>query len=115
MRQDNIFRLEINLCDPRSNHGCYDLTPMTSSCAVRRGLAAEFAFAARLFAESAVLLATSGKSGIEYTSLCDQISEAQASAEAAFRTFTEHVASHHCGEATQDGQVHLYAQEQNAP
>ena len=88
---------------------------MTSSCAVRRGLAAEFACAARLFAESAVLLATSGKSGTDYTSLCDQTSEAQGSAEAAFRALTEHVASHQCGEATQNGQVHLYAQEQNAP
>ena len=57
---------------------------MTSSCAVRRELAAKFACAARLFAESAVLLATSGKSGIDYTSLCDQTIEAQGSGEVAF-------------------------------
>ena len=87
------------------------LTLMTSSCAVRRGLAADFASAARLFAESAVLLATSGKSGIDYTSLCDQTIEAQGSAEVAFRAFKEHVASHQCGEATQNGLKHDTAPE----
>ena len=67
--------------------------------------------AARLFAESAVLLATSGKSGIDYTSLCDQTIEAQGSAEVAFRAFKEHVVSHQCGEATQNGLKHDTAPE----
>ena len=86
---------------------------MTSSCAIRRRLAAEFASAARLYAESAVRLATSEEPGIDYTSL--QTLEAQGRAEFAFKAFTEHVASHQCGEDTQNGQGNLNAQEQRAP
>ena len=77
---------------------------MTSSCAVRRRLAEEFAFATRLYAESAVRLATSGKSGIDFTRVRDQTIKPQDRSEVAFRAFTEHVASHRCGEATQNGQ-----------
>ena len=76
---------------------------MTSSCAARRRLAEEFAFATRLYAESAVRLATSGKSGTNFTRLRDQTIDAQGRSEVAFRAFTEHVASHQCGEATQNG------------
>ena len=86
---------------------------MTSSCAIRRRLAAEFASAARLYAESAVRLATSEEPGIDYTSL--QTLEAQGRAEFAFKAFTEHVASHQCEEDTQNGQGNLNAQEQKAP
>jgi hypothetical protein len=67
------------------------------SCAARRRLAAEFASAARLYAESAVRLATSDEPGIDYTSLCQTL-EAQNCLEVAFRVFMEHVASHPCGE-----------------
>src|SRR5215472_7606856 len=77
---------------------------MTSSCALTRRLAAEFACTARLYAESGVRLATSGKSGIDYTRECAQTLEAHGRSEIAFRAFTEHVASHQCGEVTQNGQ-----------
>src|SRR5215472_12655621 len=87
---------------------------MTSSCAIRRRLAAEFSCAARLYAESAVHLATSGKSGIDYTRECARTLEAHGRSEVAFRAFAEHVTSHHCGEVTQNGQGHLYAQEQRS-
>ena len=83
---------------------------MTSSCAVRRKLAEKFAFATRQNAQSAIRLANSGKFGIDFTRLRDQTIKAQGRAEVAFRAFTEHVASHQCGEATQNGQGHLHPQ-----
>ena len=83
---------------------------MTSSCAVRRRLAEKFALATRQYAESAVGLAISGKSGIDFARLRDQTINAQGRAEVAFRALTEHVASHQCGEATQNGQGHLHPQ-----
>ena len=82
---------------------------MTSSCAIRRSLAAKFATAARLHAETAVVLATLGKSGIEYNHLLEQTIEAQGRSEAAFRVFIEHVDAHQCGEALADGLEHLNA------
>jgi hypothetical protein len=48
--------------------------------------------------------------GIDFTRLRDQTIETQCRSEVAFRTFTEHVASHQCGEATQNGQGHLHPQ-----
>ena len=83
---------------------------MTSSCAVRRRLAEKFALATRQYAESAVCLAISGKFGIDFARLRDQTINAQGRAEVAFRALTEHVASHQCGEATQNGQGHLHPQ-----
>ena len=80
---------------------------MTSSCAVRRKLAEKFAFATRHNAQSAIRLANSGKFGIDFTRLRDQTIKAQGRAEVAFRAFTEHVASHQCGEVTQN-QRHLH-------
>jgi hypothetical protein len=71
-------------------------------------LAEKFALATRQYAESAVRLAISGKSGIDFTGLRDQTIKAQGRSEVAFRAFTEHVASHQCGEATQNGQGHLH-------
>ena len=73
---------------------------MTSSCAVRRSLAEKFALATRQYAESAVGLAISGKSGIDFARLRDQTIKAQGRSEVAFRALSEHVASHQCGEAT---------------
>ena len=83
---------------------------MASFCPIRRTLASQFAIAARQYAETAASLATLGESGIEYTRLCDQTLEAQARSEAALKAFTEHVASHQCGEVTQNGKEHLCAQ-----
>ena len=83
---------------------------MTSSCAVRRRLAEKFALATRQYAESAVRLAISGKFGIDFTRLRDQTIKAQGRSEVAFRALSEHVASHQCGEATQNGQGHLHPQ-----
>ena len=80
---------------------------MTSSCTVRRSLAEKFALATRQYAESAVGLAISG---IDFARLRDQTIKAQGRAEVAFRALTEHVASHQCGEATQNGQGHLHPQ-----
>jgi hypothetical protein len=59
---------------------------MTSSCPVRRRLLEAFALATRVYAESAVCLATSVESGIDHTALCDQTIEAQGRTEVAFRT-----------------------------
>jgi hypothetical protein len=75
-------------------------------------LASQFAIAARQFAETATDLATLGKSGADYTRLREAAIEAQARSDAAFTLFTEHVASHHCGEDAQDGQENLRAEEQ---
>jgi hypothetical protein len=86
---------------------------MKSSCALRRKLAEEFATAARLYAESAIRLACSGKSAVDYAYLRDQTIEAQGRSEVAFKGFNEHVASHRCGEGTRNGNVHLNAQEQH--
>ena len=84
---------------------------MTSSCAVRQRLAERFAFSTRLYAESAVRLATSGKAGIDFARLRDQTIEAHRRSEVAFMAFREHVASHQCGEATQTTTGHLHAQD----
>ena len=86
---------------------------MASSCSIRRKLAEEFATAARLYAESAIRLACSGKSAVDYADLRDQTIEAQGKSEVAFRGFNEHVASHRCGEAAQNGNGHLNVQEQH--
>jgi len=86
---------------------------MRSSCAIRRKLAEEFAIAARLYAESAIRLASSGAYAIDYACLRDQTIEAQGRPETAFRGFNEHVASHQCGEATQNVNGHLNEQERH--
>jgi hypothetical protein len=78
-------------------------------------LASRFAIAARQYADTAAGLATLGASGIDYTRLRDQTIEGQAQAEAAFKAFTEHVESHQCGDATQNGHEHQCEQEQHAP
>jgi len=67
-------------------------------------LAEQFAVAARLYAESAVRLATSGESGIDFNRLSDQTIEAQDRSEAAFRAFKGHVAWHECGETLEGAQ-----------
>jgi hypothetical protein len=59
-------------------------------------LGAEFATAARLYAEAATSLALD-YSEIEYALLLDQTVQALTRAEDAFRAFKEHVASHECG------------------
>jgi hypothetical protein len=83
---------------------------MTSSCPIRRVYASEFAIAARQFAEAAVVLATLGTSGIDYTRLRDRTIEAQARSESALKAFIEQVVSHQCGEATLNGHEHPCAQ-----
>jgi hypothetical protein len=83
---------------------------MTSSCSVRRALASRFAIAARQYADTAAFLATLGTSGSEYTRLRDQTIKVQVQSEVAFKEFTDHVESHQCDEATQNGQAHLSAQ-----
>jgi hypothetical protein len=60
-------------------------------------LGAEFATAARLYAEAATSLARFDHSESEYVLLLDQTVQAQDRSEAAFRAFKEHVASHECG------------------
>ena len=85
---------------------------MTSACNVKRTLAEKFAVAVRLYAESAVCLAISGKSGMDFIRLSKQTIEAQSLSEAAFRAFMEHVASHQCAGTTQDGAGSLNAKEQ---
>ena len=85
---------------------------MRSSCAARRKLAEELATAARLYAESAIRLACSAKSAVDYACLRDQTIEAQGRSEVAFKGFNEHVASHQCGEATHNGNGRLNVQEQ---
>jgi|SRR5215831_18110811 len=87
-------------------------TPIRSYCAIRRKLAEEFAIAARLYAESAIRLA-SGKSAVDYACLRDQTIEAHGRSETAFRGFNEHVASHQCGEAMQNGNMDLNVQERH--
>jgi hypothetical protein len=84
---------------------------MRSSCAVRRKLAEEFATAARLYAESAIRLACSGESGVDYAYQRDQTIKAQGQSEVAFRSFNEHVASHRCAEITPNGHGHSVEQE----
>jgi hypothetical protein len=59
-------------------------------------LGAQFATAARLYAEAATTLALE-HSEIEYALLLDQTVQAQGRSEAAFKAFKEHVASHECG------------------
>jgi hypothetical protein len=76
-------------------------------------LAEKFAVAARLYAESAVCLATSGKSGADFIRLGQQTIEAQSLAEAACRAFMDHVGSHQCEEAMQNGNGHPHVQEQH--
>jgi hypothetical protein len=72
---------------------------MNSPCTIRRSLATEFAIAARLYAETAVRLATIGTSDTDFIRLRDDTIEAQRRSEAAFKDFTQHIASHQCGEA----------------
>jgi hypothetical protein len=71
---------------------------MTPSCPTRRVLAERFATAARLYAESAVKLVSFEESRINYARLRNYAIRAQERSEAAFRAFTEHVASHQCGQ-----------------
>jgi hypothetical protein len=99
---------------PHAIYRAYKRIHMTS-CVTRKSLAARFATAARLYAETATNLAILGKFGIEYTHLVNQTIEAQVRSDAAFRAFTEHVASHNCGDVPQNGQGHLYARRENAP
>ena len=80
---------------------------MTSGCPTRRTLAQQFAISARLYSESAVALATLGKSGVDYNRLRTETIRVQERSETALRAFTEHVDLHHCGEAMQNGQEHL--------
>jgi hypothetical protein len=70
-------------------------------CEIRRKLSEKFAQAARLYAESASLLATAGISENEYTSLTRLTMEAQNRSERAFVSYEEHVDSHRCGWAVQ--------------
>jgi len=91
----------------------YGKNPMTSSCAIRRRLAERLAVATRLYAESAVCLATSGKSSIDFIRLSKETIEAQSLAEAACRAFMDHVGSHQCGDAMPNGNVHLHLQQQH--
>ena len=86
--------------------------PMRSSCAIRRKLAEEFATATRLYAESAIRLACSGKSAVDYACLRDQTIEAQGRSEVAFKGFNEHIASHQCGETMHNGDGRLNVQEE---
>lgn len=86
---------------------------MRSSCAIRCKLAEKLAVATRLYAEIAVRLAISGKSGIDFICLSKQTIEAQNLAEGACRAFMDHVDSHQCGEAMQNGNRHLDLQEQH--
>jgi hypothetical protein len=76
-------------------------------------LAEKFAVAARLYAESVVCLATSGKSGIDFIRLSKQTIEAQSLSEAACRAFMDHVGSHQCGEAMTNGNGHLHVEQQH--
>ncbi|HKE21851.1 MAG TPA: hypothetical protein VKB88_05630 [Bryobacteraceae bacterium] len=82
---------------------------MKLGCPIRQTLAEQFATAARLYAETAVSLATMGKSGADYILLRDKTIEAQEHSTAAFRAFTEHVASHHCSGAVTSGEEHMTA------
>jgi hypothetical protein len=66
-------------------------------CEIRRKLSEKFAEAARLYAESASLLATAGISENEYNSLARLTMEAQNRSERAFISYEEHVDSHRCG------------------
>ena len=66
-------------------------------------LAEKFAVTARLYAESAVCLATSGKSGTDFIRLSQQTIEAQNLSEAACRAFMDHVGSHDCDDVAQNG------------
>ena len=50
-----------------------------------------------------------GKSGADYILLRDKTIEAQEHSTAAFRAFTEHVASHHCSGAVTSGEEHMTA------
>ena len=84
---------------------------MRSNCATRRKLAEQFAHAARVYAETAVRLATLGTSGTDYIGLRGDTEEAHRRSETAFTAFSEHVASHECGEAALNGHGHLNAQE----
>jgi hypothetical protein len=88
---------------------------MTSPCNVRRALAEKFAVAVRMYAESAVSLATSGESGSDFTRLLNQTIEAERLSELTFTAFREHVASHQCAEAARYGSPHLNAKEQERP
>ena len=84
---------------------------MRTSSVIRRKLAEKLAVTTRLYAECAVCLATSEKSGIDFIRLSRQTIEAQTLAEAACRAFMDHVGSHQCGEAVQNGNGHLHVQE----
>jgi hypothetical protein len=66
-------------------------------------LAELFVLPARLYSETAVRLATLGESGVEYNRLLDETIKAHL--EKAFKAFTAHITSHHCGEAEQNEQV----------
>jgi hypothetical protein len=74
-----------------------------SDTEVRRTLASRFAIAARQYADTAAVLATLGTSGTDYARLRDQTIKGQAQSEVAFKEFTEHVDSHQCDGATQNG------------
>ena len=76
-------------------------------------MAEKLAVTTRLYAECAVCLATSGKSGIDFIRLSQQTIEAQSLAEAACRAFMDHVGSHQCGEAMTNGNGHLHVEQQH--
>jgi hypothetical protein len=78
-------------------------------------LAEKLAVTTRLYAECAVCLATSGKSGADFIRLSKQTIEAQRLSEAACRAFMDHVASDQCGEVMQNGNGHLHVSEQQVP
>jgi hypothetical protein len=78
-------------------------------------LAEIFAVATRLYSESAVCLATSGKSGSDFTRLSrpdDRDADPRGNS---IKTLREHVASHQCGEGSLNGKGHLNAEEQHVP
>jgi hypothetical protein len=111
----NIFETKVISRNFNAIQMCYFQTLMTSPCSVKRTLAEKFAVAVRLYAESAVCLATSEKSDIDFIHLSHQTIEAQSLSEAAFRAFMEHVASHQCAATTRNGTGSRNAKEQEVP
>ena len=73
---------------------------MKTCCKVRAGLAEEFCTAARLYAESVVLLAVSGITEREYIRLRRLAKEARSRADAACVAYEEHVELHRCFDAS---------------
>jgi hypothetical protein len=71
---------------------------MDASCELRRQLAEQFATAARLYAETVVLLTRNPmKSEQDYNRLLEERKMAHNRSEAAAVAFEAHVASHQCG------------------